>query len=52
MNDLVIGAGQRIGMGTMSKKSFMQIDPLVEDAEHEHDAVVAEALEQSLLVSL
>jgi hypothetical protein len=52
MNDLVIGAGQRIGMGTMSKKSFMQIDPLVEDAETEHDAVIAEALEQSLLVSL
>ena len=52
MNDLVIGAGQRIGMGTLSKRSFMQIDPMVDDAEHEHDAVISEALEQALLASL
>jgi|TARA_R100000093_G_scaffold48577_1_gene25046 hypothetical protein len=52
MNDLVIGAGQRIGMGTMSKRSFMQIDPMVDDAEHEHDAVISESLEQALLASL
>ena len=52
MNDLVIGAGKRIGMGTMSKRSFMQIDPMVDDAEHEHDAVISESLEQALLASL
>tara|TARA_B100000287_G_scaffold353790_1_gene343710 strand:+ start:1828 stop:3579 length:1752 start_codon:yes stop_codon:yes gene_type:complete len=52
INNLVIGAGQRIGMGTMSKRSFMQIDPMVDDAEHEHDAVIAENLEQALLVSI
>jgi hypothetical protein len=52
VNDLVIGAGQRIGMGTMSKRSFMAIDPMVEDAEFEHDAVVAEGLEQALLASI
>ena len=52
MNDLVIGAGQRIGMGTMSKRSFMAIDPMVDDAESEHDAVVAEGLEQALLASI
>jgi len=52
LNDLVIGAGQRIGMGTMSKRSFMAIDPMVEDAEFEHDAVVAEGLEQALLASI
>ena len=52
MNNLVIGAGQRIGMGTLSKRSFMQLDPMVDDAEHEHDAVVAESLEQALLASI
>ena len=52
INDLVIGAGQRIGMGTLSKRAFMQIDPLVEDAETEHDAVISESLEQALLASL
>lgn len=52
LNDLVIGAGQRIGMGTLSKRSFMSMDPMVEDAESEHDAVVAEGLEQALLVSI
>ena len=52
INNLVIGGGQRVGMGTMSKRSFMSIDPLVEDPEFEHDAVVAEQLEQALLVSI
>ncbi|MBP01102.1 MAG: hypothetical protein CMG34_07805 [Candidatus Marinimicrobia bacterium] len=52
MNNMVIGAGQRIGMGTLSKRSFMQIDPMVDDAEHEHDAVIAENLEQALLASI
>ena len=39
-------------MGTMSKRSFMSLDPLVEDPEFEHDAVVAEQLESALLVSI
>jgi hypothetical protein len=52
INNLVIGGGQRVGMGTMSKRSFMAIDPLVEDPEFEHDAVVAEQLEQALLASI
>jgi len=52
INNLVIGGGQRVGMGTMSKRSFMTIDPLVEDPEFEHDAVVSEQLEQALLVSI
>ena len=52
LNGLIIGAGQRIGMGTMSKKSFMEIDPMVDDVESEHDEVVAESLEQALLASL
>ena len=52
INNLVIGGGQRLGMGTMSKMSFMAIDPLVEDPEFEHDAVIAEQLEAALLSSI
>ena len=39
-------------MGTMSKKAFMAIDPLVEDVEAMSDQVVAEQLEQGLLSGL
>ena len=52
INNLVIGGGQRVGMGTMSKRSFMVIDPLVDDPEFEHDTVIAEQLEQALLSSV
>ena len=52
INNLVIGGGQRVGMGTMSKKSFMAIDPLVDDPEFEHDTVIGEQLEQALLASV
>jgi hypothetical protein len=52
INNLVIGGGQRVQMGTMSKRSFMEIDPLVEDAEAMADQVVAEQLEQGLLSGL
>jgi len=52
INNLVIGGGQRVGMGTMSKRSFMAIDPLIDDPEFEHDTVVGEQLEQALLSSV
>ena len=52
INNLVIGGGQRVGMGTMSKQSFMAIDPLVDDPEFEHDTVIAEQLEAALLSSI
>tara|TARA_E500000331_G_scaffold310126_1_gene316714 strand:+ start:1587 stop:3356 length:1770 start_codon:yes stop_codon:yes gene_type:complete len=52
INNLVIGGGQRVGMGTMSKRSFMAIDPLVDDPEFEHDTVIGEQLEQALLTSV
>jgi|TARA_B110000014_G_scaffold8557_1_gene6043 hypothetical protein len=52
INNLVIGGGQRVGMGTMSKRSFMAIDPLVEDPEFEHDSVISEQLEEALLNSI
>jgi hypothetical protein len=52
INELIIGGGQRLGMGTMSKQSFMEIDPLVDDPEKEHDTVITEQIEQALLMSI
>lgn len=52
LNDLVVGGGQRLGMRTMSRRSFMALDPLVEDPEFEHDTVILEALEDATLQSL
>jgi hypothetical protein len=51
-NALVVGLGQRIGIGTMSKRTAQEIDPLVADPEREHDRVVQEQLEQALLLSV
>ncbi len=52
LNNLIIGTGQRIGVGTMSKRTAQELDPLIDDAEQEHDRVVSEALEQAMLSSL
>lgn len=49
MNSLVIGIGQRVGLGTMSKRTGGVLDPFIADVEAEHDQIVAEALEQALL---
>lgn len=48
-NGLVIEGGQRLGMGTMSRKTFMGIDPLVADADLEEDLIVAEGLQAALI---
>jgi len=45
LSDLVINGGQRVGMGTMSKRSFMDIDPLVSDADAEENAIRMEMAE-------
>jgi hypothetical protein len=52
MNSLIIGLGQRVGMGIMSKKSAAILDPFIADAEMEHDRIIAEGLEQSLVAGL
>jgi hypothetical protein len=52
INTLVTGGGQRVQMGTMSKKSFMRLDPMIEDPDVESDSVVAEQLESGLLSGL
>lgn len=46
---LLIGIGQRIGIGTMSKRTGAELDPDIQDPELEHDRTVAEALEAALL---
>lgn len=51
-NSLVIGLGQRIGTGELSKRGAMEIDPMITDPELEHDRIVAEGIEQALLQSL
>jgi hypothetical protein len=51
-NGLVVGLGQRVGLGTLSKRSAMEIDPMVPDPEGEHDRVTGEALEAAVLASL
>lgn len=52
VNSLVIGLAQRVGTGTMSKKTAMEMDPLVDDPEREADAVTAESLEAAMLASI
>lgn len=51
-DSLVVAGGQRLGIGTMSKKSFMEIDPLVDDPEQETERVRAEMLEGMLFQNL
>ena len=46
---LVISTAQRVGSGMMSVRSAMEMDPMVEDAEQEHDLILAERLESALL---
>jgi hypothetical protein len=52
LNNLIIGTGQRIGVGTMSKRTAQELDPLIDDPESEHDRVVSEALEAAMLQSI
>ncbi len=52
VNQLVVGMGQRIGLGIMSKETAAQLDPFIDNPEAEHDRVVAEGLEQALLQGL
>lgn len=52
INTFLVGLGQRVGMGTLSKRSAAEKDPFIDDPELEHDRTVAEALEQSLLAGI
>jgi hypothetical protein len=52
VNGLVVGLGQRLGTGLISKRSAREIDPLIEDPDFEEDRIVAEAIEAALLSSI
>lgn len=52
LNGLVIGGGQRIGLGTLSKRGFMDLDPLVDDPESEYDRITVEALDAAGLAAI
>lgn len=52
VNSLIVGLGQRLGTGLMSKKSAREADPLISDPELEEDRIVAESIESALLSSI
>jgi len=52
VNSLVVGLGQRLGAGIISKESARESDPMVGDPELERDRIVSEAIESALLQSI
>ena len=52
VNSLIVGLGQRLGTGMMSKESAREADPLITDPELEHDRIVVEGVEAALLASI
>ena len=52
LNSLIIGIGQRVGLGIMSKRTAAELDPYIDNPEAEHDTIIAEGLEQALVQSL
>jgi hypothetical protein len=52
VNSLIIGLGQRLGVGLMSKESAREADPLISDPDLEHDRIIAEGVESALLASI
>jgi len=52
VNSLIVGLGQRLGTGMMSKESAREADPLISDPEFEHDKIIAEGVEAALLSSI
>ena len=52
VNSLIVGLGQRLGTGLMSKESAREADPLISDPDLEHDRIIAEGVESALLQSI
>ena len=52
VNSLIVGLGQRLGVGMMSKETARESDPLIADPELEHDRIIAEGVEAALLSSI
>ena len=49
IQNLPIEGGQRVAMGSLSRRSFMEIDPLIRDADAEHRRIVEEGLETAFM---
>ena len=52
INSLIIGIGQRVGLGIMSKRTAATLDPYIDNPELEHDSIIAEGLEQALMAGI
>lgn len=52
LNNLIMGLGQRVGMGIMSKETAATLDPFIDNPELEHDNIISEGLEIALLSGL
>ena len=52
LNSLIIGIGQRVGLGIMSKQTASTLDPYIDNPEVERDAIISEGLEQALMAGL
>lgn len=52
INSLIIGIGQRVGLGIMSKQTAATLDPYIDNPEVEHDQIIAEGLEQALVTGI
>jgi hypothetical protein len=52
LNQLIIGIGQRVGLGIMSKETAASLDPYIDNPEMEKDKIIAEGLEQALMAGL
>jgi len=52
VNSLIIGIGQRVGLGIMSKQTAATLDPYIDNPEVEHDHIIAEGLEQALMAGI
>jgi hypothetical protein len=52
INSLIIGIGQRVGLGIMSKETAATLDPYIDNPEQEHDTIIAEGLEQALMAGI
>lgn len=52
LNGLMMGLGQRVGMGIMSKETAATLDPFIDNPEVEHDNIVSEGIELAILTGL
>jgi hypothetical protein len=49
---LVIGIGQRLGLGEISKRTARILDPFVEDPDLEEERVTSESMEQAMMAAI